>query len=118
MTYVSEGSLLRRQLEIAAFLVLMVVALMVATVLVPRTHFPRYLGAWMLFLFARSLRELGVEGRVDDGSMARKLFIVLEALALFVFGHLLFVGFLTSNWTLFLAAAVGVVVVVYSLTEE
>lgn len=112
--------MLRRQVEVGAFMLALVAALFVATMLVPRSYFLRYLAAWMVFLGARSVKQAGKGvGRLpSDGSAGFLVLSVLEAVALFVFGYLALVGFLGSDWGLLVAAGAGVAAAFYSLTGD
>lgn len=117
---VTEASLLRRQLEIGAFMLAILVSAAVATVLVPRTYLPRYFAAWMLFLLGRSIEEVGAQFGRDVGSnpAGSAAITLVHGVALFVFGHLVFLGFLSSDWSLFAAAAAGLLAALYTLTGD
>lgn len=94
------------------------VAAAVAALLVPRSYLPRYFAAWMLFLLGRSVEEVGAQAGRDVGatSYGSAAVTMLHAVALFVFGHLVFLGFLSSDWSLFAASAVGLLTALYTLT--
>lgn len=112
--------MLRRQLEIGAFMLAILVAAAVAAMLVPRTYLPRYFAAWMLYLLGRSVEEVGGQLGRDVGSTVSGsgAITVLHGVALFLFGHLVFIGFLGSDWSLFAASAVGVLAALYTLTGD
>ncbi len=99
-------------------MLVMLVAAAVAVLLVPRTYLPRYFAAWMLYLLGRSVEEVGAQAGRDVGatSYGSAAVTLLHALALFVFGHLVFLGFLSSDWSLFAASAVGLLAALYTLT--
>ncbi len=99
-------------------MVVIALAAALASVLVPRTFLPRYLAAWVILLAARSVQELEVDfGDGVSQSTVDGVLTLVVAVAFFVFAHLVFVGFLQSNWGLFVAAGVGVVVGMYVLTD-
>ncbi|MFP4631871.1 MAG: hypothetical protein ACLFMT_00350 [Halobacteriales archaeon] len=114
----SRFSFLRRQLEIAFFVLVIAVAFYLVGVLVPMSYLPHYAAAWVAFLAARVVREADVGFVVDlresGGGVAVLTFV--EGIAVFLFAYISMMGFFRGDLGLLVAALVGVFVGMYSLT--